>query len=106
MSVLRTNGPLVVNSNAEILFTTISVVTGAHQCICDVISICYEIQKIMEEILTLIQTLSSYPRFADRYIRCTLIDSDYMSDLFNIVSESHSRNLRSVSNDLLSIPLS
>ena len=31
---------------------------------------------------------------------------DYMSDLFNKVSESHSRNLRSVSNDLLSIPLS
>ena len=31
---------------------------------------------------------------------------DYMSDLFNKVSESHSGNLRSVSNDLLSIPLS
>ena len=71
-----------VNSNAEILFTTISVVTGAHQCVCDVISIfskpnVMKYKKIMEEILTLIQTLSSFPRFADRYIRCTLIDSVY-----------------------------
>ena len=31
---------------------------------------------------------------------------DYMLDLFNKVSESHSRNLRSVENDLLMIPFS
>ena len=31
---------------------------------------------------------------------------DYMMDLFNKVSESHSRNLRSVENDLLMIPFS
>ena len=31
---------------------------------------------------------------------------DYMMDLFNKISESHSRNLRSVENDLLMIPFS
>ena len=31
---------------------------------------------------------------------------DYMMDLFNKVAESHSRNLRSVENDLLMIPFS
>ena len=32
--------------------------------------------------------------------------SDCMMDLFNKISESHSRNLRSVENDLLMIPFS
>ena len=37
---------IFVNSNAETLFTTISVVTGALQCICDVISILRGIRNL------------------------------------------------------------
>lgn len=30
----------------------------------------------MEEILTLYRTMSKFPRFSNRYVRCTLIDGD------------------------------